>query len=193
MATREEANKARRQNLVGRHYGRLTVEALDIRTGEWLCVCACGARRRVPTSRLNSGNTKSCGCLQKERAALAAKEKHRKIRQQKGLPEEYVPRDKNEKDRAEFSKLSRRILERDSFSCVWCEKVGGKLAAHHLKTWEAFPEGRFLRQNLVTLCYECHLTIHQRDYHKSVEPVMTILLMGYASEMEAICSRVEVT
>lgn len=35
----------------------------------WECVCECGAHRIVIGVHLRNGNTKSCGCLQKEKAA----------------------------------------------------------------------------------------------------------------------------
>ncbi len=35
----------------------------------WLCVCECGGLAHSITKALQSGNSKSCGCLQKERAA----------------------------------------------------------------------------------------------------------------------------
>ena len=39
----------------------------------WLCECKCGNIVKVPTSSLTSGNTKSCGCLQKEKARISGK------------------------------------------------------------------------------------------------------------------------
>jgi hypothetical protein len=39
----------------------------------WLCECECGIQRDISTSSLKSGNTKSCGCLQKEFACTKLK------------------------------------------------------------------------------------------------------------------------
>ena len=54
-------------------YGRLTVRwRLPNRRGGascWLCRCTCGKEVPVRTANLTSGNTTSCGCLHKERAA----------------------------------------------------------------------------------------------------------------------------
>lgn len=50
----------------GRVYGRLTVIREVPRAGGkswWLCRCSCGNERIVTGGNLNSGNTKSCGCL----------------------------------------------------------------------------------------------------------------------------------
>lgn len=59
------------QWVVGKVYGRLTVVA---RSGtKWLCRCQCGNESVVDIGMLNSGDTQSCGCLQKERASRAQK------------------------------------------------------------------------------------------------------------------------
>jgi hypothetical protein len=64
----------RMADLTGHRYGRWTVLAY---TGEhtkrhnakWLCRCDCGTERIVSNKSLRSGERKSCGCLQRERAA----------------------------------------------------------------------------------------------------------------------------
>lgn len=52
-------------------YGLLTVirETGERRCGQkvWECVCECGAHCEVLSHNLTSGNTKSCGCLRRER------------------------------------------------------------------------------------------------------------------------------
>lgn len=56
---------------IGERFGRLVVKHRDltnINNGMvyWLCECDCGQIKSVPTKRLKNGNTKSCGCLEKE-------------------------------------------------------------------------------------------------------------------------------
>lgn len=64
-------NKLRRKKLVGRVFGKLIVlSATDkkyIRQVIWLCQCECGNTVEVCTKNLTSGNTRSCGCLRKEK------------------------------------------------------------------------------------------------------------------------------
>lgn len=59
-----------RRDLTGKRYGRLTVIREHHRnehgTYYWECVCDCGKKTVVSCSNLNSGQTKSCGCLGKE-------------------------------------------------------------------------------------------------------------------------------
>ena len=59
-------------NEVGNKYGRLTVieRAQTNKKGVyWHCLCECGNEIDVLAASLRSGNTKSCGCLQKEKAS----------------------------------------------------------------------------------------------------------------------------
>lgn len=61
-------------DLTGQKFGRLTVlERTDDyispkgdRTIQWLCLCECGNKRKVQSSHLKDGHTKSCGCLNKD-------------------------------------------------------------------------------------------------------------------------------
>ena len=63
-------------DLVGQKFNKLTVikRADDyitpkgIKSSQWLCECECGNETVVRGSYLKNGNTKSCGCLQKEKA-----------------------------------------------------------------------------------------------------------------------------
>ena len=62
--------KGRVKDLTGMTFGYLTaMEPTDKRArgdAVWLCRCRCGSMVEVPSSRLLSGNTSSCGCLRGE-------------------------------------------------------------------------------------------------------------------------------
>ena len=58
---------AMRIDLVGRHFGMLTVKAVAPRIPNqqgvrWLCDCMCGRQSLARAKDLKSGNTTSCGC-----------------------------------------------------------------------------------------------------------------------------------
>ena len=56
---------------LGERFGRLiTLEQLP--GGKYLCKCDCGNIIEVKTGNLTSGNTQSCGCLQKDRTSEAS-------------------------------------------------------------------------------------------------------------------------
>jgi len=57
---------------IGKKYGRLTVIRMNEQRAKsghmlWLCCCDCGNEKYETSSSLIRGNTKSCGCLKKER------------------------------------------------------------------------------------------------------------------------------
>ena len=68
----------RRLDLTGQRFGKLTVigesgrqECGSRKRILWLCRCDCGAEILVRGCNLRSGNTSSCGCLQRERTSAA--------------------------------------------------------------------------------------------------------------------------
>lgn len=54
-----------------------------------------------------------------------------------------------------------QVFHRDGFTCQKCGKVGGKLNAHHIKTFAGHPESRFDIDNGITLCEKCHKEVHR--------------------------------
>lgn len=66
----------------------------------------------------------------------------------------------DERDRIHFSKINKKIFERDDFTCCICEKRGGKLNAHHLESFNSNVDLRFDETNIVTMCEMCHLDFH---------------------------------
>lgn len=61
-------------DLTGKRFGRLIVDHKAGHRGKdvtWLCKCDCGSVVEVAGASLRSGNTKSCGCYQRERAYQA--------------------------------------------------------------------------------------------------------------------------
>ena len=71
----------RGKDLIGQRFGRLVViEKLPSKNRRcwWKCKCDCGNFKDVPTTSLTLGDTKSCGCLNKEKMRERAKANHRK-------------------------------------------------------------------------------------------------------------------
>lgn len=67
-------------NLIGQHFGKLIVidRAVDklpySDSLTWICQCDCGNQIITTTSRLNSGNTRSCGCSNKSESVEIIKQ-----------------------------------------------------------------------------------------------------------------------
>lgn len=56
-------------DLSGQMFGRLTAISLlgkSKRGSVWRCICSCGGHKDVSVGQLNSGKTRSCGCLRRE-------------------------------------------------------------------------------------------------------------------------------
>ena len=57
-------------DLTGKQFGRWTVisyiPGTKIKPSKWLCRCSCGKEAKVPSDRLRSGRSQSCGCLHYE-------------------------------------------------------------------------------------------------------------------------------
>lgn len=66
-------------DLTGKRFGRYTVverapdhiSASGRHRSQWKCVCDCGTEMLVMGENLTSGNSKSCGCLQKDAVSAA--------------------------------------------------------------------------------------------------------------------------
>lgn len=52
-------------NISGQKFGRWDVGSY-VGKGLWVCVCACGVEKRISTSNLTLGKSRSCGCLSAE-------------------------------------------------------------------------------------------------------------------------------
>ena len=70
FARQQSANRLKDKviDLTAKKFGRLTVVSRTENKGPyvyWKCLCDCGKATVVAGSRLRSGKTKSCGCLQK--------------------------------------------------------------------------------------------------------------------------------
>ena len=77
-----------KKNLVGQTFGILSPIVADgkDRHGNymWLCRCECGGEKRVRTSSLLSGQTRSCGCKEGNRQFFNRTVKGRRVKHAAG-------------------------------------------------------------------------------------------------------------
>lgn len=78
------------------------------------------------------------------------------IKQNKGLSTERTKFNNSEG----WNIIRIKCFERDNYTCQICKNRGGFLNAHHIKTYKNYPEERLNLDNLITLCYKCHLDLH---------------------------------
>lgn len=48
------------------------------------------------------------------------------------------------------------VFVRDDYVCQSCKKRGSDLEAHHIKSWDDYPDLRYCISNGITLCKSCH-------------------------------------
>ena len=61
----------------------------------------------------------------------------------------------SERKSARYRTLRKEVMERDVWKCVLCGD-GGELEVDHIKSYSKYPELRFEKTNLRTLCKPCH-------------------------------------
>lgn len=145
-------------DLVGNRYGRLKVikrsEQKESKSS-WLCECSCGEVTIVQGTHLNSGATRSCGCLQIELSSGKNNHNYNPNKtDEERLKKRYVL------GKQPMTKFRDGVYERDEYTCQTCGKVGGKLNAHHLDGWNWATNKRFDISNGITLCEKCHNKFH---------------------------------
>lgn len=141
------------KDIISIRYGRLLVVKFlgTIWTGRvfrayWLCECDCGNRTKVSGAALQSGNTKSCGCLQRKVAS-----------EQTGENNPHYVKGKYTK---EILELKESIRKRDGYKCQKCGKtqeqnlkeINKKLSVHHIDG----DDTNNVEENMITYCNSCH-------------------------------------
>lgn len=60
-----------------------------------------------------------------------------------------------------FANTKARVLNRDNYQCQYCKtkKNGTKLEVHHIIYRS--QNGSDDAENLITLCHDCHVALHQ--------------------------------
>jgi len=70
---------------------------------------------------------------------------------------------KREKNCPQHRIWRKAVFERDNYTCQICGQVGGDLNAHHIKSFKNYKSLRYVNNNGITLCEECHKKIHRGD------------------------------
>lgn len=114
-----------------------------ISTGKYLPCEFCGKETWVIPSRLKKNNHIYCSC---ECTGFAFRS------------ENYDPESRSSK---EYKSWSEKVKRRDKKTCQICSGTE-KLHAHHILSWKDHHEKRFDVDNGVTLCQECHMSVHHQ-------------------------------
>lgn len=84
---------------------------------------------------------------------------------------------KHDKERkaAKYSRWREAVYKRDNHTCRICMVKGGYLHAHHIKIWSKHKDLRYELDNGITLCRECHFSLHHSNPGLSEYPISLAL------------------
>ena len=165
-----QENGLPRRSMVGKSFGRLTViEFAGRDTGKrhgflWRCKCLCGGEKVVETSRLNSGNLKSCGCLSSDSEFRKSVSAHKEFGE--ALRNKVLDRYKrNARKRSLAVEIpDSRFFELFSGECFYCGCVLSKTLTHK-KAYGSFSYNGvdrldnsigYVEGNVVSCCADCN-------------------------------------
>lgn len=122
-----EQSKKNVVDLTGQKFGRWTVIKRtgvdDYRQAMWLCRCECGTEKEVVGSSLRNGESKSCGCWNREVA-------HKRM--YKGG---ITPIAHHLRSLPIITQWRNDTFIRENYTCQLTGKKGGNFAIHHLKAF----------------------------------------------------------
>lgn len=148
------------RNRIGIRYGRLVVIAFAGRFWVgyalrpfWKCQCDCGNKTIVAGMNLQSGGTKSCGCIRREIAS-------KKDKIGKNNPNYIHGRNCSINNTKIVLELKEKIRKQNNYTCQHCSKTqkqnlketGRKLEVHHIDG----SDTNNIEKNLISLCRSCH-------------------------------------
>lgn len=169
----EIASKTNLKDLTDQKFGRLLVIKRFGKVGDgrvkWVCGCSCGNTSIVTGNDLLRGDTKSCGCLQKNR--VSGENSYRWIKDRSKLTS---PLKKQMIKLFEFIQWRKIVFARDNYTCQRCGRHSVKLCGHHV-----VPVAKIIKyfnittieeaktclllfdvNNGITLCEDCHIWVH---------------------------------
>jgi hypothetical protein len=180
--------------LQGQRFDRLLVVDLvpDHVSGKrtWLCKCDCGTWRLLPTERLTTGNTKSCGCLRTKLCSeLGSVSNFKTEAGESGFrvlwrKYRWVSKKRNQK----FELSESNFRELTKADCHYCGREPQQIARGQAKKAETVertayiyngidrkdPTIGYTPDNCVTACSDCNLAKQSLSYDQFLSLVNRI-------------------
>lgn len=170
----QKINRKKHLIVLGQVFTNLTVCGPEVKINgrlKWQVSCSCGSNKvqYVSTNELVSGNTKSCGCLAREKT----QEYFKRYRKNKGYPEITLLTSRTSLLRSILLKsgILSDVLKRDNYTCQLCGNVHGKskLQVHHIIPINENPDLVYQLTNMISLCKICHFVKAHAKNNKHID------------------------
>lgn len=76
----------------------------------------------------------------------------------------------SKRDSANYKKWRLEIFKRDNYRCKQCGSKNN-INAHHIYSYNKYPEKRYDLNNGITLCEKCHIALHKKYGYDTEEPI----------------------
>lgn len=74
----------------------------------------------------------------------------------------FWERTSRDRECSSYKEWREAVYQRDDYTCQKCGQRGGKLNAHHIKSYAKYPDLRLDINNGITLCVDCHKITHRK-------------------------------
>jgi len=87
-----------------------------------------------------------------------------------------------------ITNLRKDVFNRDNYTCCYCNTRGGHLHAHHTVPFWVEPKGFEDKDNMVTVCSDCHFTkAHKGNWHYfDIDLISEKTLIKYSLDRERL-------
>lgn len=183
-----EKCKLPRENLVGKKFNKLTVlKSVGVINGRysWLCRCDCGKEVVICTNHLNSGHTKSCGCLFLETISLP--EGEAELNSIYGTYKYYA-----EKRKYVWELTKEEVKNLINQNCYYCGKKPSQKKWLNRQTKKFIlyngidridNKKGYIKENVVTCCKNCNRSKNKMSQREFLEMARDIYLL-HKDELE---------
>lgn len=146
-------------NIANKKFTKL-VALKYLTNSNWLCACKCGNTCIVKYHDLHHNKVKSCGCYFKSKSYIP-KGKNSPYWNHNLSNKERLIQEENRQLNPRHVRWRKKVYQRDNYTCKICNQHGGRLAAHHIYSWNTHKKLRYTISNGITLCQKCHKNFHK--------------------------------
>ncbi len=168
---------------LGERHGKLLIVALHDKLtfqqrAQWVCQCDCGNFLITPVRYFTKDVLHNCGCevhVEKERMRKIKHKASKIAWTRPGYREQYIGENSynwkggkytgDNRKSVDYLKWRKSVYERDEYICQICgvrSNRENQLNAHHLHSYNDFPDMRLDISNGITLCENHHTEFHMQ-------------------------------